>query len=222
MSYRGIMKESGREAAAEYLLGKLYAADTNNIGELMDVIRHLGELKVQEAFEGLEELTGSKEYLLRECSLPALFNIDEKQAFPLIEKALKEDKEKIVRKRAAELLGEYSKKEEASEVLRKSLKDTSVDVRIEAAKSLGMLGNTDGHKIALEVLENEGNKYGVDERVAAIEALAEIGIDEKETIEAIEYFQKEECVACRALKSLRRKRISGSGSTKLIRRGNKK
>jgi HEAT repeat protein len=200
MSYRGIMKEPGREAAAEYLLGKLYAADTNNIGELMDVIRHLGELKVQEAFEGLEELTGSKEYLLRECSLPALFNIDEKRAFPLIEKALKEDKEKFVRKQAAELLGEYSKKEEASEVLRKSLEDTSVVVRLAAAASLGRLGNKDGHRIALEVLNNES--YDSELRDEAASALAEIGVRDPETERSLQEY-KEEGVASKALERLR-------------------
>ncbi len=202
MSCREITKRLGRGEAVEFLLGELYTLGTDKIGELMDVIRHLGELKVQEAFEELQEMAGGKEYLLRECSLPALFNIDEGRAFPLIEKALKEDKEKFVRRQAAELLGRYKKKEEASEVLRKSLTDTSVDVRLEAAKSLGMLGNTEGHEIAIEVLENEENKYGVDEREAAIEALAEIGVRDQETMRALEEYA-EEGVASKALKRLR-------------------
>jgi negative regulator of genetic competence, sporulation and motility len=62
------------------------------------------------------------------------------------------------------------------------------------------LGNKDGHRIALEVLNNES--YDSELRDEAASALAEIGVRDPETERSLQEY-KEEGVASKALERLR-------------------
>ncbi len=209
MNIKALLEEKGRDGTIAFLLGHLEGIERGEVNMALIAIKHLMGLKAKEARHKLEELAQHSDHLLRHSSLEALFGIDEEKALPFILKAVKGDGDSMLRAGMAALLAESTKKEEAIRILEEALEDKQVDVRLAAAKSLGILGNTDGHRVALEVLENMKEKYDYDEISAAIEALAEIGINDERTIRAIEYFQKRECAAYQALERLGRKRKEG-------------
>ena len=200
MNLKALLEESGREGAIKILVGNL---DSLDIGIVLDAMRHLTTLQAKDACEGLEKLTQHEDFLLRGVSIKALFKIDKDRVFSLIEKAVIQDEDSWIRMECAEMLGECSsKKEEAKRVLKEVLDDEKVEVRLKAASSLAKHGDVSGHRVALEAVENEKEKYDEDIRKEAVEILGEIGVNDEETIEAVKNYERETCVGRQTLERL--------------------
>ncbi len=210
------LDDNDKKLYAAELLGELEAREAfDRLTELLEdedyivraeALSSLYFIDSQEAFPiVINRLENDKDLWVRyrAGNLLELTMMNKDDARPALINAVINDDSDSVREICAGVLGLCTKTDEIVDCLKGALKDENLEVRIAAAGALGKHGYEDGHGIALEVLCDEEREYDKETRDKAAAALGYIGINDPETIGALEGYLEDECSAYQALERLK-------------------